>query len=386
MLADDSVEEDYIVKMNIDANPLQKNSDPSSNAILHYLTHRLKPLFLRLMQTGAFTHGASTLKFKFKVNGEAPPEGYAVFIGLHDDNTAEYFNREAANDTLWKELYDKYTFPRGSVWIALRAPTDTAPLWVEASIAQIIDKFIAQLVMTGGVDPNRIFLLGEGMGATAACTVGAALAYRFAGILAFSGYGFSLMLSTASVPVYIDGLEEEPDGAKRVSLCKYEKQFEVLGGRFPGEYEHVIVRLPPTANPVAERSAAIEKMMLKQRTPLPGRVIWLQSDYFAVASFYWVAVPQIECRPDTVIVVTHTAANEFRIQTNHTDTIILRLNKYMIDLSKKVKIYCNEGLKFFDFLNQNKDMSTKTSHEFSDPYLTFSIEQAINVNEPKIII
>lgn len=356
---------------------------------LKSLQKSFKEAFEDFMTKGKFVAEDKTLSFKHKIHGAKPLEGYALFIGLHDNCEAEgtptIFNEnEVSNDDLWNYMFEMYTVPQGAIWLVLRSPLDQLFLWRNLSVMKLIKNFIRQLLMTGAINYNKVYLVGEGMGGGIACVLGSTLAYIFAGVIIFSGCDFIVLVNTQHVPFYFDGVEGEIDSEKVLSLCSYKTQFKLLKEKQPSAYKHEFAKLSFLNNYMDQRLRVLESFALKKRCPLPQQIVWYQDHLLLTTHFYWLAVQPKYLITDTLIIGLHTAPNEFKIYAQKIPEVIVRFNKYMGDLGKIFKIYFNGFLKFKRFLDI-KDMTSITYQESGDPYLVFSHEQTVSETQPSII-
>lgn len=366
----------------------EQTDEKSIENILYWLTNNLKGYLNVILSKEYFDHDGMKLHFKYKISSAIPDKGFALFIVLHDHAESYRLNltpeeTKKANDANWEELLNKYTLPQGTIWLVLRSPTDEFPYWTGSAFINIFRKFIEQILITGAINHNQIFLVGEGRGGGAACGIGAAFNYMFTAVLSFSGYGFYTLVNTYNTPYYIDGIEKETDERKKISLCKYKTQFKLLEERDSKGYAHIVTECSLSCSVVENRSVILQKFLLIERVSLPQVIVWYQGELLTTTHFYWLAVLPKHLKHGTLIIGLHVGPNIFQIYSDGVPKVKVRFNKYMGDLEKPFKIYLNGDLKFFKTLDP-QDLSLLTYDETADPFLIFTHEQIVSDIEPKI--
>lgn len=327
-----------------------------------------------LLQRGTVRYEGGELPFKHKTFGAAPPDGYMLFIGLHDGEG------EHADEQLWREHFDKHSFPAGSLWVAPRAPSGTGPLWHPRGSRAAVEELIVQFVLTGEVNADKVYLLGCGVGGRGVCALAPILACRLAGAMSVCGLGCSLLLNARNVPLYICSDDSCDPAAHQRSVWCYKRQTEAFKALDPDGFDFRFEKLVGGEEACrGQRLALLEKLATESRNSFPARLIWHFGESPPPRVYYWIAVPAEHCHPGALVFAARTGPNEFRLHSPNVSEVELRFNSQMLDFELPVRIFFNNELVFESLLEGDSNVLLKTVEELHDPTLTFSAEKSVKV-------
>jgi hypothetical protein len=313
-----------------------------------------------------------SLKFEYRIFGEAPDEGRSLFISMHGGgNTAP-----RVNDQQWQNQIKLYS-PAEGVYVAPRAPTNTWNLWHESHIDSLFDRLILAAVLFENVNPNKVYLMGYSAGGDGVYQLAPRMADRFAAAAMMAGHpnetsplglrniGFALHMGA------LDAAYNRNEIARRWGVMLDSLQQQDTGG-----YKHVVQLhegRPHWMN--REDSVVVPWMARFRRNPIPDKVVWKQDDVHH-RSFYWLAIPKGVAQTGGEIIVTYKG-NVVTIESSYTDTLLIRLNDSMMDLDKPVVVRFKGKEIFRGKVNRSLNTIYNTIKERKDPGLIFSSELAI---------
>jgi pimeloyl-ACP methyl ester carboxylesterase len=313
-----------------------------------------------------------SLKFEYRIFGEAPDDGRSLFISMHGGGNAP----PRVNDQQWQNQVKLYA-PAEGVYVAPRAPTNTWNLWHESHIDSLFDRLILAAVLLENVNPNKVYLMGYSAGGDGVYQLAPRMADRFAAVAMMAGHpnetspvglrniGFALHMGA------LDAAYNRNEIAKRWGVMLDSLQQLDTGG-----YKHVVQLhegRPHWMN--RQDSVAVPWMARFRRNPIPDRVVWKQDDVHH-RSFYWLAVPEGVAQTGGEMVATYKG-NVVTIESSYTDTLLIRLNDQMMDLDKPVVVQFKGKEIFRGKIKRNLNTIYNTIKERKDPGLIFAAELAI---------
>src|SRR6185295_3610744 len=78
--------------------------------------------------------------------------------------------------------------PAEGLYIAPRAPTNAWNLWHEAPMDALLDRLIEDAIVFGGVNPDRVYLMGYSAGGDGVYQLGPRMADRWAAAAMMAGH------------------------------------------------------------------------------------------------------------------------------------------------------------------------------------------------------
>lgn len=118
--------------------------------------------------------------------GPKPPHGYTLFIGMHggggcdpEDNEEQYKNHQ--------HLYQDQ-IPEGVIWFTPRSCEEAWDMWFKAYLVEFFNIVIKGFVLTGLVDPNKVFISGYSAGGDGTYHMTPMMADSWAGAAMMAGH------------------------------------------------------------------------------------------------------------------------------------------------------------------------------------------------------
>lgn len=157
--------------------------------------------YLHKENTHLITQNGKSMEYDFLVTGEEPLDGYSLYICLHDGEVgASIFN---ANEFKKIKTYFSKSISSG-ISIAIKGINDSSNMFYVDECFVIYERIIRQTLAIYKVNPNKVYLLGLGLGGDAVYQIATRIPDRFAGIYINSGHSFGICLKNLiNLPVVI---------------------------------------------------------------------------------------------------------------------------------------------------------------------------------------
>ncbi|HCQ37963.1 MAG TPA: polyhydroxyalkanoate depolymerase [Verrucomicrobiales bacterium] len=281
------------------------------------------------------------MKFLERTFGKAPETGRSLWISMHGGGGAP----PRVNDQQWQNQIRLYA-PGEGIVVAPRAPTDTWNLWHQGHIDDLFDRLIANFVITRGVDPNRVYLMGYSAGGDGVYQLAPRMADRFAAAAMMAGHpnnASPLGLRNLPFMIFMGG----KDGAysRNKVAAKWGITLGELREADPGGYDHKATIYPQHGHWMnGDDREALPWMITKTRDPWPQRVVWNQSGR-THERFYWLQVPKEAAKGGRKI-EAEVQGQEVMIRPGGAKEIIVRLSDQLVDLDKVVTVKA-DGVEVF---------------------------------------
>lgn len=319
-----------------------------------------------------FTQGSHVLKFEYKRFGDRPKDGRSLFISMHGGGSAP----AAVNDQQWKNQIGLYK-PTEGVYVAPRAPTDTWNLWHEAHIDSLFDTLIQAAVLTEGVNPNKVYLMGYSAGGDGVYQLATRMTDRLAAAAMMAGHPNEVTpvnLRNIGFTVHTGALDK---AYNRNEIAKrWGSLLDSLQTKDPTGYKHLVQLHEGRGHWMqGEDTVAVSWMMQFRRNPIPAKVVWKQDDVHH-RDFYWLTVPAGQAKTGAEVVASYQG-NTIKIEKNECDTLLIRLNDGMMPLDKPVQIIYNGKSIFTGRVTRTLEALQRTITGRNDPGLVFSAELLI---------
>ena len=318
----------------------------------------------------AVTVQGKTLRWLEQRFGEKPADGWNLFISLHGGGGAP----ATVNDQQWRNQIRLYQHP-GSIFVAPRAPTNTWNLWHEAHIDGLLDRLIASAVITQGVNPNRVYLLGYSAGGDGVYQLAPRMADRFAAASMMAGHpNEASPLGLRNLPFAIwCGSEDKAYNRNRIAGEWLTKLGE-LAAADPGGYVHSGKVVPGKGHWMdLEDRAAVAWMAGFARNPWPKTLFWRQDDVIH-RRFYWLSIPDgIEPKAGSVVRARVTG-QVIEIETIDIRGINLRLSDRLLDLDQPVVVKVNGKVVSESRVDRRPEATQRSLDDRLDPELAAAAE------------
>lgn len=328
----------------------------------------------------ALTDGEHVLKFDYRLFGEKPKDGRSLFISLHGGGNAP----PAVNDQQWKNQIGLYK-PSEGVYVAPRAPTNTWNLWHEAHIDPLLDQLIQAAVLTEGVNPDKVYIMGYSAGGDGVYQLATRMTDRWAAAAMMAGHPNEVTpvnLRNIGFALHMGALDKAYDRNKIAE--RWGHWLDSLQTADPGGYKHQVQLHEGRSHWMQrEDTVAVPWMMQFRRNPIPDKVVWKQDDRL-LPDFYWLAAPENQQKAGREAIVSYKG-NTIRIEKNDYDTLLIRLNDKMMNLDKPVEIFYDGKRIFNTRVKRTAGTLQQTITSRHDPGLMFSAEIAIRKTAGKPI-
>lgn len=263
--------------------------------------------------------------------GKQPKDGWSLYISMHGGGGAP----KRLNDQQWanqKRLYQ----PQEGIYVAPRAPTDTWNLWHQAHIDQFYDRLITNLIVTEGVDPNRVYILGYSAGGDGVYQLAPRMADRLAAAAMMAGHpNETSPLGLRNLPFTIHMGGKDSAYKRNKIAADWKTKLEKLRKQDPEGYVHHVEIHEGFGHWMERRDAvAIPWMAKHTRTSFPDRIVWKQDDV-QHSRFYWLSVDTPA--KDRALVVAQRDGQSIVIEKSDIDALTVLLNDEMLDLDKAVE-------------------------------------------------
>jgi predicted esterase len=312
----------------------------------------------------SITIGQHTMRFMVRTYG-GEDEDLPLWISLHGGGGAP----TEVNDRQWRNQITLYE-PTHGVYVAPRAPTDTWNLWHQAHIDALLDRLIENMIITRGVDPDRVYLMGYSAGGDGVYQLAPRMADRFAAAAMMAGHpNEAKPLGLRNLPFAIFMGAEDAAYNRNVVARRWEESLGALRAADPHGYDHRVTIYPGLGHWMEGRDAeALTWMIERRRNAWPSRVVWYQDDVVG-HRFYWLGVRPGDARKG------HTVSAEVDGQTialsateeDAPTRLTLRLNDALVDLDQPIRISVNDRVVFEGRIIRTRGAIESSLEERFDP-------------------
>ncbi|MBC8244781.1 MAG: polyhydroxyalkanoate depolymerase [Verrucomicrobia bacterium] len=314
------------------------------------------------MEAKSIQLGDKKLRFLEKVFGEAPKGGPSLWISMHGGGGAP----ARVNDGQWKNQIRLYQ-PKEGIYVAPRAPTDTWNLWHQSHIDGLFDRLIENYVTTRGVNPNRVYLMGNSAGGDGVYQLAPRMADRWAAASMMSGHPNDAKpdnLRNLPFGLFMGG----KDGAYNRNKVaeKWKGLLADLRKGEPNGYEHMVRIYPEMGHWMKLKEAESLPWMAKfSRNAWPKKIIWRQAKGIT-SRFYWLQIPDKHLAKGQRI-TAEVNGQTIAVIAENTPRLIVRLSDQLVDLDKPVSITVNGEEKFSGSVKRSAQEIIKSLGQRADP-------------------
>jgi poly(3-hydroxybutyrate) depolymerase len=329
---------------------ITKNDDPVlQTALTRDESARAKELLLksRLAQLAderreefdnkSLNHGSHTLRWMARTFGDNPADGRSLWISMHGGGNAP----TAVNDRQWTNQSRLYE-PAEGIYVAPRAPTDTWNLWHEAHIDPLFQRLIDDYVALGGVNPDKVYLLGYSAGGDGVWQLAPRMADRFAAAAMMAGHPNEASvhgLRNLPFAVFVGGDDTAYNRHKIVA--ERAAELDQLSQENPGGYIHLSRVYQGVGHWMNKQDAeALPWMAPFRRQPWPHKVVWVQDDVVH-RRFYWLQIPLDAPITDRARITATIEANTITVTGDVPPGLQLRLSDALLDLDQPLTVLVN---------------------------------------------
>jgi poly(3-hydroxybutyrate) depolymerase len=319
--------------------------------------------------------GDLVMTFFVKTFGAKPASGHSLWISLHGGGGAP----SRVNDQQWENQKKLYKLEEG-IYVAPRAPTNTWNLWHEAHIDRLFHRLIEDLVITGEVDPNRVYVLGYSAGGDGVYQLAPRMADHWAAAAMMAGHPNGVSLEPVrNVPfaLQVGALDTAYDRAK--IGADYGRALEAFHRADPRGYETFVKIHEGKGHWMDRDDAAALPWMVKQiRNPVPDRVVW-QPTAASRASSSWLALPADAPRAGGIIDARIDGQVIDIFRAEGIETLLIRLDDRMVDCDLPVQVRFGDRELHDGPVTRSIKTLARTLADRGDPELLFPCEIAVAI-------
>ncbi len=228
-----------------------------------------------------------TSPYLWRYVGTRSQDGWGLVIAMHGGGGAP----KQVNDNEWNYMYSTYyrEHPEagGYVYLALRAPNDAWNGFYDDPISPLVERLIKQFVLFGGVNPDRVYVMGASHGGYGAYVIGPKIPYRFAAIhaaAAAASDGVTMGENLRNVR-FTSMVGERDTAYGRIERGRaFEKRVADWKKQYGGFDTEFI--FPAGVGHLVPDHDWLATMLKYRRTSRPDHVVWVQSDNVLHRS-YW---------------------------------------------------------------------------------------------------
>ena len=330
------------------------------------------------------------MQFTISTKGEKPKNGWPVYINIHGSGPV---------DREYKIHQKRHKYYSGML-VVPRSPNDvtTTPAMKKGGIWRhwyipAIEQLVSELVMFADADPNKIYIMGFSEGGYFSYRVIPEMSDRLAGVAPAAGGGVAgkWVDNLVNIPFYAQSGEKDDGYGRAKTFRDMVTNVKDAEKKYPGmiqcrlvEHKGRFHQIPD----IAKKYSAPLWLEKFTRDPFPKFIIWQQKKDvecyilrtekkgftypYVSKSHYWLKVDPLLA--NFARIEASYKNNTIKLNSKEYDTITVRLNDKMVDLSKKVKIFFN-GKKVYEKIPTRKlNTMLKTWQERQDPEFIFPVE------------
>ncbi|MEG1955493.1 MAG: dienelactone hydrolase family protein [Mucinivorans sp.] len=325
-------------------------------------------------------NGADSMKFSYKVFGQKPINGRALYISMHGGGGAP----KEVNDGQWENQKRLYT-PKEGVYFVPRAPSDTWDMWHQKYMDHFIEKIIELAVINEGVNPNKVYVMGYSAGGDGTYQLAPRLADLWAAAAMSAGHpGDAQIENLRNLPfaIYMGG-KDTPYHRNDLARA-WKLKHDSLSSANPLSYIHDIHIFEQYKHWMnREDSISMSWMPQFYRNPIPETVTWIQDDVIR-ERFYWLQATEARKQGDRVV-ASYYANGHIDITECTSPSIIICLNDAMVNLDKPVEVFY-QGKCIFEGIVPRKESNIKSDVDaYRDTELVFPVKLKVVNNSVQIL-
>ncbi len=314
--------------------------------------------------------------YTVKTVGVQPQKGWALFIAMHGGGGTA----KAVNDSQWKIMqryYRDHPEAGGYLYVALRAPNDTWNGFYDDYVYPLIDNLVRQFALFGGVDVNKVFIMGYSHGGYGAFAIGPKEPDLFAAIHASAAAPTDGETTgkTLRNTIFTCMVGEKDTAYDRITRdIKFRSAIEELRGRRADIYPVTVKIIPGNGHTGLPDRDMIAEMYPAVRNPVPRDLTWLMTDS-VISNFFWLRAeaPAKKTEIDASCHDNHIVVT----MTGNAGKAGVLLDSRLIDFSQPVTLEVN-GKSTVQTVHPSLRTLCQTLAERGDPELAFTCELPIS--------
>jgi pimeloyl-ACP methyl ester carboxylesterase len=320
-----------------------------------------------------------TSAYTVKYVGKRPTNGWALFIAMHGGGNAP----KELNDSQWVKMQTHYyDHPEvgGYIYVALRAPNDTWNGFYDVYVYPLIANLVHQFLFFGGVDPDKVFIMGYSHGGYGAFAIGPKEPDLFAAIHASAGAPTDgettgKTLRNTIFTSMVGGLDTMYGRLWRDQ--KFLGEIGQMRGDRDDIYPVTVTVVPGVEHPNLNDHDKIKEMYPAVRDPVPRELTWLMTDD-VITDFFWLHTDA----PGKEKEIDATCRDNFlTVTTTNIDSATVLLDGRLVDFQKPLTLELN-GKISTQKIQPSLRTLCETMQRRNDPGLAFTAELKLPLGEP----
>jgi predicted esterase len=268
--------------------------------------------------------------------GAKPAKGWPLVVALHGGGGAP----KQVNDSQWEIMqryYKDHPEVTGYKYLALRAPNDSWNGFYDDYVPPLVINLIRQFTLFGGVDPDRVFLIGYSHGGYGAFFIGPKIPDRFAAVHSSAAAPTDGTISAVNLRntrfTFMVGGEDNAYG-RRERCEKFAKEIQKLKDDNKDDYPVEFDLKKGFGHGNLPDRDKLKEMLAFTRNPSPRRLTWEPTDAL-ITDFFWLTLPKPEKgqRIDAAL-----RDNTATITTRGVKGFDLDLDGRLVNLNKPLRI------------------------------------------------
>lgn len=317
----------------------------------------------------SISFGDKTMRYVATTKGSKPAQGYPLYIALHGGGGVA----ASFNDSQWHAMQSYYlSCVSNGIYVAPRGVTNTWNLHFVAESYPLYDRLIENMVLFGGVDPNRVYLLGYSAGGDGVYQVVPRMPDRWAAANMSAGHHNNVSpVNLQHVPFLLQVGELDKAYKRNQATVEFAQKLQQWQQVHPQQYTHqvfvhwnkrhsyvadcpqsatsAIVANPyewlqNTANKRRSKAAtnAVAWVSKHKRTPLPLHLIWDRNTAAPHRAMlhYWLKANEKAEENEKIEVKIDPSKNSIEVLQSQGEFMIY-LQPSMVDF--KQSIYITQG-------------------------------------------
>lgn len=383
-------------------------------------------------QKHALNFQNKTMHYSFDKIGNAPSQGYPLYIALHGGGNAQ----KNVNDSQWDAMKSYYRDSiNEGIYIAPRGISDSWNLHFMDESYPLYEQLIENMILFENVDPNRIYLLGFSAGGDAVYQIPSRMPDRWAGANMSAGHSNGInLINFRNIPLLIQMGQNDASYNRNHNSVENFIKLNDLQAKYEGYPHEIFVHSKGSHNSWRDNSSwgfsqyilknpiqwhqtgssetiqkntnAIHWLQNHQRNPYPQKLVWdtntttpakvnKKVDYLISENakakigsghrlFYWL---DLNDNPPSknlgqVIATFDRSLNRINIEEiNDGVNISILVNTSMVDFSKPINIFVRENEIGFVYATPSLEVMARTLLERGDPNFVFKAEIKLRADE-----
>ena len=353
--------------------PVAKNAKKTSHSSLSrseankqkeklFNEYRSSILFKRLneMEDYLIRINDKEMKFALKFFGAKPKTGWSLYFSLHGGGSVA----DSVNESQWNRHKTLYPLKEG-ILLVPRSPTNTWDMWHQDHIDIFFNRLIQNMITFHDVDPDRVYLMGYSAGGDGVYQVAPRMADRFAAAAMMAGHpNETSPMGLRNIGFTIHMGENDSAYNRNKVAIEWKSQLQTLRENDLNGYSHSVRIHEGKGHWMGGLdSSAISWISGFTRDPFPKKVVWKQDDV-THNRYYWLKVNNPLKNSLIIAKINNQTIN---IEKTTVSDIIIRLNDYLIDMDKKVKVKYLGDEVFNGIVSRNSMVISKSIEEYGDP-------------------